>query len=68
MDHADFQLQNHGTIFILTAQSDAAREWCGEHLEDDAPRWGQNGYAIEHGCMAPIYYGLDADGFSIQAD
>lgn len=66
MNQADFRFQDHGSICILTAQSDAAKEWCGMHLEDDAPRWG-DGYAIERRCMVPIYWDLDADGFLISS-
>lgn len=56
----DFAFANHGSITVLTPLTPGAREWCAEHLPEDAMRWA-GGYAIE-----PRYAGDILDGISIE--
>lgn len=35
----DFAFANHGSITVLTPLTPGAREWCAEHLPEDAMRW-----------------------------
>ena len=59
---ADFELQNHGSIFVLIPQSTSARIWINDHIGRD------NGYQphyptviIEHRYIADIVEGIVAD-------
>lgn len=61
---ADFTLNDHGSIFILTPLSETANSWCDEYLPDDAQRWGA-GYVVEPRYIEPIVSGIVADGMSI---
>lgn len=58
----DFEVEDHGSIFILTPTSDAGLNWCWEHLPEDAQRWGKFGYVIEHRYIQDIVAGMERDG------
>jgi len=63
---ADFELQNHGSIFVLIPQSTSARIWINDHIGRD------NGYqphyptvVIEHRYVADIVRGIQNDGLAV---
>jgi hypothetical protein len=58
----DFRVQDEGTIKIFWPTSQNAISWCESHLPDDCPRWGKNGYVIEHRYIDDIVAGATADG------
>lgn len=60
----DFSVTHHGSIIILTPQTDAGETWIGDNLPEDAQTWGR-GNVIEHRYFDPIYDGILADGLSI---
>lgn len=64
-DSPDFHLDNHGSICILFADSDAAKQWVAEHIPSDAQTWGRNGTVIEPRYVATIVAGFQGDGLSI---
>lgn len=53
-----YEVQNHGSVFILLPTSDAAKDWCNEHISEDAIRWC-TGYVVEHRYIGDIINGLD---------
>ncbi len=63
---ADFEVQNHGSIFLLIPQSTSARIWIDDHIGRD------NGYqphyptvVIEHRYIADIVRGIQDDGLAV---
>ena len=56
----DFEVTNHGTIFIFDPISVAATQWCYKHLPADGPRWGK-GFVIEHRYIEAIVNGARRD-------
>jgi hypothetical protein len=62
----DFTVQNEGTIYILYAQTDAARAWVNEHLPTDRTTWGGNGTVIEHRYITDIIDGIKESGLSVR--
>lgn len=62
----DFTVSNEGSIFILYAQTDAARAWVNEHLPADRQTWGGNGTVIEHRYICDIIDGIRADGLEVR--
>ena len=58
----DFEVDDQGSIFILTPTSDAGLNWCWEHLNEDAQRWGKFGYVFEHRHIQEIIHGMERDG------
>ena len=62
----DFTLNNHGTILVLEARSDAAKAWVAEHLPDDALTWGKDGTVIEHRYIGEILDGIVSDGLIVK--
>jgi hypothetical protein len=64
----DFQLENHGSLFLLRPLNDAAKNWMGEHLPIDNPEtqfWGDS-IVIEPRYVAPIVDGILADGLALR--
>ena len=64
----DFEVDDHGSIFILTPVSEAALQWCYAHLPEDAPRWGSVSYAIEPRYIEDIVRGCQRDGLLSEDD
>jgi hypothetical protein len=61
---ADFEVSDHGTIFIFTPLTPAGREWVAEFLPEDAQRWA-GGFCVEHRFIAEIISGAQRDGLSV---
>ena len=57
----DFHVQNEGSIMILWPDSPVALQWCYNHLPEDCPRWGGNGFVIEHRYIADVVDGMIRD-------
>jgi hypothetical protein len=60
---ADFEVQNHGSIFLLIPQTSSAGAWIDEHIGSD------NGFqpyypavVVEHRYIGAIAEGIVADG------
>jgi hypothetical protein len=53
---------NEGSIFVLRALTDAAREWVAENVDPDAMTWGADGTVIEHRYVRDIVAGAQRDG------
>ena len=62
---ADFLFHNHGSIWLMIPQNEAASEFASDTLPDDTPMHG-NGYAIEPRYVADLVTALQDDGFSCQ--
>jgi len=60
----DFYVANHGSIFLLTPVTQAAREWVAEHIPEDAPALG-NSIAIEHRFVGEVLAGITNDGLKL---
>ena len=58
-----FELENHGSLFLLRPLNSAAREWMRDHLPVDSPEtqfWGE-AIVIESRYLEPIIEGILAD-------
>lgn len=62
---ADLQIQNHGSIFIMTPTSKAGHQWVDECIPVDATRWGQCSIVIEPRYLENIIDGACCAGLSI---
>jgi hypothetical protein len=62
----DFHVRNEGSIFILSANTEAARGWVEDHIPEDAQRRGRFGVVVEHRFIADIVAGAQADGLSVR--
>jgi hypothetical protein len=64
----DFQLENHGSLFLLRPLNDAAKNWMDEHLPVANPEtqfWGDS-IIIEPRYVVPIVDGILADGLALR--
>ncbi len=62
----DFEVQNHGSIFLLRPLTPTATSWVDEHIGSD------NGYqpyyptvVVEHRYIADIVAGIQSDGLAV---
>lgn len=60
----DFTIENHGSLFLLRPESDQAREWVAENVED-AMRFG-HAVVIEPRYVEGIVEGILADGLTVE--
>jgi hypothetical protein len=58
---ADFEVSNHGTIFIFTPMTPAAGVWVLEFLPEDAQHRA-GGVVIEHRYISDVVAGAQLDG------
>lgn len=61
---ADLSVENHGSIFLLRANTDAGRAWVAEHIPDDAQVFG-GATVVEHRFIADIAAGAIDDGLEV---
>ncbi len=62
----DFYVQNEGSIFILRALSNEAKQWVADHIPADATFWGHDGVVVEHRYIADIVQGAISDGLTVE--
>lgn len=61
----DFIVENHGSLCLLDARTDAARAWVSEHIDPDAQTWcGRT--VVEPRYVDEIIAGANADGFYVE--
>jgi len=63
----DFDLENHGSLWVFQPVSKAALQWCYAHLPEDCPRWG-TGFVIEPRYVDGVVDGARGDGLMSEDD
>lgn len=61
---SDFTVADHGSIIILSPDSDVAKQWISDNIPDDAQIWC-NGIAIERRYFEDIYIGIKAENLTV---
>ncbi len=62
---ADFQIVDHGTLFLLYANTRRARRWVKENLPQDHIRYA-DASVVEHRYIDDIIDGIRADDLGIE--
>lgn len=62
---ADLSVENHSSIFLLRAHTDAGRTWITEHIPDDAQTFC-GAIVVEHRFIADIAAGAINDGLEVE--
>ena len=65
METTDFSVLNQSSIFLLTPNSESAKEWVDENIDSEAMWWG-NSVVVEHRYIKDIVDGLLNDGFTVE--
>lgn len=60
----DVAVSCHGSIYIFTPLTPAARDWVAEFLPEDAQQWA-GGTVIEHRYISDVVFGARHDGLSV---
>jgi hypothetical protein len=61
----DFEVQNHGSVFLLFPLTNSASAWVEEHLPEDVLLFGR-GICVEHRYIAEIVAGIQRDGLAVR--
>lgn len=64
----DFELDNHGCLFLLRPLTTLAREWTNEHLPLEHPetQFFAGASVVEPRYIGPIVEGIVADGLVVR--
>lgn len=65
MNRGDFEVENHGSIFLLRPISEGAHDWAFENLPADVPTFG-TAIAVEHRFIADIVEGIQSAGLEVR--
>jgi len=60
----DFTLTGHGSVYLLTPNTEAATEWLNDNLAGDLLRLG-NSVAVEHRFVDHVMDGIESDGLTV---
>lgn len=60
----DFLVQGEGTVYVLTPQTKAAKQWVRDRIEDGV--WYGRGVAVEHRYIDPIVDGIRESGLTVR--
>jgi hypothetical protein len=61
---ADVTVRNEGTIFLFTANTEIARAWISENVQEDATYFGGS-LVVEHRYAAVLVGGMTDDGLTL---
>jgi hypothetical protein len=64
-DPSDYLVQNHGSIFLVVPQTDAARENLQENAPDEAQFFG-GGLVVEHRYILDLVAQLQQEGWAVR--
>lgn len=62
---ADVCIQNEGTIFLFTPNTDAGREWIDEHVAGETTNLGLT-LVVEHRYALGLAQGMAKDGLELE--
>lgn len=65
MSRLDVQIDNHGTVFLVTPVTAFAERWVEEHLTLEGWQWMGHSFAVEPRCVAPLVEGMRGDGLRV---
>lgn len=65
MGKPDFFIVDHGSVVLLTASTERAREWVDERLPEDRTSWG-SATVVEPRYIVDIVDGICAEGLRVQ--
>lgn len=62
----DFTVRGRGsdTVFLLTPESEAGKQWAALHLPSDSIQLGR-GFCVEHRYILPILNAIRCDGLAV---
>ena len=65
MTTADLTFANHGSVWLLRADTDAGRDWIADHIPDDAQTWSGQ-IVVEPRYVSDIAEGAINDGLEVR--
>ena len=63
---ADVLVENHGSVFVFTPLTAAAREFVEEHVHLESYQWLGASFAVEHRYARDLAQGMIDDGLEVR--
>ena len=65
----DFQIEDHGTIFLVRPLTDGATDWINDNVDTEGAdvQWMGNAVVVEHRYVEDLAGGLTDAGFTVEA-
>jgi hypothetical protein len=64
---ADFTVENHGSVWLLTPETTDARNWVDENVALEPWQWLGRSFAVEPRLLDQLVEGIQAEGLSVEA-
>jgi hypothetical protein len=61
---ADVEVNDQGSIVLVTPMSEAATDWIAENVQDGATYWGPS-LVVEHRFADDLIAGMQSDGLEV---
>jgi hypothetical protein len=62
----DVTVENHGSLFLFTPHTQAAKDWVSENVGLESWQWLGTGFAVEHRFALDLADGMLADGLEVR--
>jgi hypothetical protein len=62
----DFTIHNDGSIFMVTPNTQFAKDWVTENISLEPWQWLGNSFSVEYHYIAELVQGMVNDGFSVE--
>jgi hypothetical protein len=64
----DVRLSFHGSIVLLSPETEAARDWIDAHIDTEAAQFWAGALVVEPRYLDPIVEGMHEDGLCIDTE
>lgn len=64
-EQADVYVENHGSIFMVTPLSGAARQWMEENVPTESWQWLGSSLSVEHRYVENLIAGMQDAGLTV---
>lgn len=64
----DYTISDHGSIWLVHPNTDAAREHLETHVDADESTWWSDSLVVEHRYIQPLVEALESHGFTFALD
>ena len=62
----DFTIHNEGSIFMITPNTQLAKDWVKDNLPLEPWQWLGHSFSVEHRYIGEIYQSMLDEGFEVE--
>lgn len=61
----DFEVNDQGSIVLITPMNENASEWMGENVQTESWQWMGPSLGVDHRCAQALLDGIEEEGFTV---